>query len=127
MPSISLNQPWLRPLSGPEEEQELQAAAKADGHQVVLPRFIVTRTEGEGARIIGAVGAWPVWQCWMHTREAKARDSLRALKQLEERVRQAGVPLLCLPCTKESPFWNSMERMGYRHGWDTGLFFKSLA
>jgi len=122
---------WLRPLSGPEEAEQLQAEAKADAHEIIFPRFVLTRTKvladgQEEARIIGGVGAWPVWQAWLHTKHCKPRDTIRALAQLEARVRNSGVPVCCLPCTKESPLRGVMDRLGYAYGWETGLFFKQL-
>ena len=82
----------------------------ADDHSVVMPTHIF-RKDGD---IIGSasVGAAPLVWWWMDSKRAKALDSVRAIKKLENEYASNGIHRAFIMCDKGSnffPTWNVLE------------------
>ncbi len=114
----------LKRLVAPEQLAALQAVARADAHQVLMPTHVVCR----GDEIIGygSLGALPTLHVWMDSRKAHASDSLRMLETAETLLENTGAKFVLMPCAVESPFTPHMERLGYTKLGPTVLWIKQL-
>ena len=79
---------------------ELSNCMLADNHNVVMPTHIF-RKDGD---IIGSasVGAAPLVWWWMDSKRAKALDSVRAIKKLEDEYAANGIHRAFIMCDKGS-------------------------
>ena len=96
----------------------------ADDHSVVMPTHII-RKDGD---IIGAasVGAAPlVWWC-MDSKKAKALDSVRAIKKLENEYASNGIHRAFIMCDKGSNFFPNMERLGNKKMWEGVMYYRDF-
>lgn len=115
---------WGRPLKDADERARLDLIAKDDGHIVIAPSHVVTK-EGE---IVGyaSLGTLPMLHVWLHSKRVQARDSA-AMFQLGENILHArGAVAVCLPCCEESPYYEHMDKFGYRRLGRTVLHVKNL-
>lgn len=120
--------PVMRTLLNEDELEQLVQAAARDNHLVLSPTFVIEKA-GE---IVGYIGlnSSPTFQGWFDTQRISARDSRLIFNQLENLCRMKhGTPgwdhlLLLLPTT--SPFRDAMQRFGYQHLADAGLWLKQL-
>lgn len=106
----------LTEILSDEQRAELQRAARADGHTAMTASHLILRDD----RIIGygSIGNVAVINAWMDSKTAKAADSVRMLREAEERCRAMGFEYACLPVSEHSPFLPLVERLGYSNmGW----------
>lgn len=99
-------------------------AAAKDGHCPICP----TQEAVKDGEIVGAVslGSVPLVHVWMDSKRVKARDSVRLLRELEERAARMGFRVICCPCTDSSPYRPVMERLGFLDGGGMRLFYKQI-
>lgn len=120
--------PVVRPIVCQAQLDALTRAAKEDGHSPMFPTHEVCSYGLQDSPPIGYISlmATPMLNFWMHTKNAKARDSLFAFQMAENLARACGKSELIIPCTKESPFFKYMESLGAQKLWETTLFVKRL-
>lgn len=120
--------PVMRPVRDEADLKRLVTAAAQDNHLVLAPTWVIEKG-GELAGYIG-LNSVPTFQGWFHTAHVGPRDSALIFNQLENLCRmKLGTHgwdqlLLLLPTT--SPFRPVMERFGYRHLADAGMWLKGL-
>lgn len=116
--------PWVRRVRDEQDQQRLKAVAATDGHQVVAASHVVER-EGE---IVGyaSLGRIHLLNVWVHSRAVRARESLALLNLAENLAAEMGQELICVPCAKSSPFYEYMERFGYRNLGQAGFNLKQV-
>lgn len=103
----------LRPIR-PEDLEPLVAAAAADAHEVWFPTHVVTDPEGT---IVGyaSVNLRPaIVFVWMDSRRNSARDSVTALRSMEDYLRMSGVTDYLMPCAPSSPYLAHMGKLGFK-------------
>jgi len=109
-----------------EDVKELNAAAKADNHSVVLPSHVL-RKDG---KIVGyfsvAPPGMPCVLAWLSTKDMPARESFHLINGIECQVAHAGCQAIMWPIPKDSPFYPLMEQMGYKNCGQYELFIKPL-
>ncbi len=96
--------------------------AKADNHSLVFPTHAIMRDN----IAIGTLSAIPTFLVWMHTKEAKARDSLELKHFLENFVSANGGRVMCVPCMQDSPYHKVLEHQDYVNLGKYSLFVKGL-
>jgi hypothetical protein len=108
----------------PEELPELESCMLADDHNVVMPTHVFKK-KGD---IIGSasVGAAPLVWWWMDSKKAKALDSVRCIKKLEEEYRSHGVNRAFVVCDKGSNFFPHLERLGNKFMWEANIYYKDF-
>lgn len=117
------NLPYLQPFSGTGQEfKELLQKAKEDGHSVFYPTEVVWKN-GERVGWFSFNAAPLVW-AWMSTKKMKIRDSLQMVNTMEVIARRQGFPGICFPCSKESPFYEYLKKIGYTSAGQFDFFFK---
>ena len=116
----------IRP-AGRLTEEELAyvvETARVDGHGSLGVTHIIERDKD----LIGHLSMCgiPLVLVWLHTKKAKIRDSLRILDFCENTIRNSGATGMLVPCSKSSPFFTSMEGLGFSKGDEMTMFWKSL-
>lgn len=116
--------PSIRPIRTAEELNLVMKIAREDGHVLFDPSHLVIK---EG-KIIGAVSMvkTPYVSVWMHTKEARATDSVVGLNSVEAVMENAGVNHYIMPCTEDSPFHPVMDKLGFQYIGMFGLYIKNL-
>ena len=107
-----------------DEYEAVKVAAQADGHNEFFPTHQMTNGEG---KIVGylSLGAAPLVMFWMDSKLPKF-TSLTTINELENLAACSGLRTVVVPCTKESPFYPAMEKLGYHAIGDYTLFMKDL-
>jgi hypothetical protein len=100
----------------------VQAAAQADGHVLIAPSHAILKD----GKILGSLSMIPTAMIWMHTKDAKARDTLELQSFIENHFSANGGTAMCLPCTKESPYFSVLSKLGYVDIGQFNLFVKGL-
>jgi len=108
----------------PEQLPELEKQMLADNHNVVMPTHVF-RKEGE---IIGSasLGAAPLVWWWMDSQKAKALDSVRSIKKLEDVCRSNGIRRTFVVCDTGSNFFPYIERLGNKFMWKTNIYYRDF-
>jgi len=124
MPTTSTSRATVRPLTGPDDLRQLEAAAAADEHVVVWPTLAI---EKNGA-LVGylSVGEVALVNMWAHTKRVTARDTFTHLRVIEAKLANAGFPAVCFPVAPNSPFKPLMPHLGYQHFGEYGFWMKTL-
>lgn len=119
------NLPILQPFSRTKEEFEtLETLSKEDNHGVFFPTDVIWKA---GERVGWfSVAAMPVAWAWMSTRKMKIRDSLQVINTVEGVQRRLGAPGIFLPCSKESPFFPYLQKIGYVDSGNYQFFWKQF-
>lgn len=131
LPVQASGQAWLR-KARPEEADELQTLAQADGHEAVRPTHVFVRLSGDGSEeVIGCVSfaSVPLVLPWFHTERCKARDSkflIAVMENVMAEVMRPGQQFVCVPVAKGSPFEPVMDGLGYVSAGEFTLQFKRL-
>lgn len=108
----------------PHRRSELDQVAADDDHFVLYP----THTIDDGDLIVGyaSVCATPIVNVWLHSKKVKALNSFRLLSTLEGALRMQGLKEYIMPCSRISPFFPNMERLGYSVLGENVWFHKDL-
>ncbi len=106
----------------PGELPELRERAAQDDHVALWPTHVVEK-DGE---IVGylSIGAIPIVNVWMDSRQLGPRDSLSVLGQLDAVMDYAGQPTYFMPCDAASPFHPVMEKLGFGSLMETEIFVR---
>lgn len=97
-----------------------------DGHAPLFPTHeVCSPSDGSTVGYLSLLNT-PVLNFWMHTKNAKARDSWFAL-QVAENIAAQHTKALVLPCTTTSPYYTYLPRLGYKSLGQFELFVKDLA
>lgn len=107
-----------------EEMADLQAASESDNHGLVYPTHIIRKNE----EILGSVsmGAGPLVFWWMDSKKAKALDSVRAIKRIEDEYRSYGFKRAFVLCDEESNYFPHMEKMGNHFLLKSNIYVREL-
>lgn len=113
----------VRPLRA-EEFETLSQRAKEDGHAAIAPTHVMLK----GNDIVGymSVNGLPCVLWWMDSKATGVVDSSRAIREMENALRFNGATGYLMPCMKDSPYYEHMERAGYQKVCETVVFFKPL-
>jgi hypothetical protein len=108
----------------PEQLPALEKQMLADNHNVVMPTHVFKK----GGDIIGSVsvGAAPLVWWWMDSKKAKALDSVRSIKKLEDVYRSNGIHRAFIVCDKGSNFFPYIERLGNKFMWETNIYYRDF-
>lgn len=87
------------------------AAAASDKHAVVGCSHVVMRA----GHVIGylSFATVPVLNVWMHSQEAKPRDTMAVANFIENLASQMGHSAILLPCNADSPYFKALPSLGY--------------
>lgn len=113
----------IRPIR-PEDITALQQHAAEDAHLVVAPTHVCIKDN----ELVGyfSVARVPLILTWLSTRKVKAIDSIKALRKIEDHCTMSNIPVVCIPCATDSPFYPEMEKLGYIEAPMMRFFFKKL-
>lgn len=105
----------------PEDMEMLIALAKADGHAVIAPTWLLFK----GEQVVGYLGTVPSILVWLDTQRVGVRDSIMAMNFFENQMAANGAQIIGVPCVANSPLRPFLPKAGYS---DTGatLFLKNL-
>lgn len=108
----------------PDRRAELNERAAADNHIVLYPTHMVL----DGPEIVGygSVFATPIVGAWMDSKKVNALGSMKMLGALESALRFNGLKEYIMPCSRQSPYFLHMERMGYSPIGENVWFYKNL-
>lgn len=99
----------IRPFR-PEDGPALIAAAKADGHAVYFPSFVLEK-DGE---IVGYYSvAVPMVLSWQDSKKMNALDSIKELGHIEGAL--SSFPFIAIPCDPDSPYMHFLPKQGYEN------------
>ena len=123
---ISELQTIIKPVTKLTEDEIAYAVetAKADGHGTLGITHVVERDKQPIGHI--SICGVPLVLVWLHTKQSKIRDTLRVLDFFENRIRDGGGTSVLVPCSRSSPYYNTMEGLGYIKGDDLTFFTKGL-
>ena len=115
--------PSLKLVSN-ENIEALAKKLQEDNHPLLFPSHVV---EKDG-NIVGAlsIGSTPVSFFWMHSKESSPLDSLIAIQVAENIARVQGQRVGLVACSETSPFYQQMEKLGYKLLMKTVIFQKAL-
>lgn len=107
-----------------ERMAELRAAALGDAHLVLFPTHAVM----DAGEMVGyaSVCATPTVNVWLHSKKVNALNSVKLLGHLEAALRMQGLREYIMPCSKESPFFPNMVRLGFVPLGENVSFHKDL-
>lgn len=112
--------PQLRRVTA-QDLEALRAVAAADDHQVVAPTHVAVRRQPDGTETIvgyASIGAIMLVNCWVDSRQVRARESASLLNVVENIAAEKGAQAIALPVAEQSPFYPHIERLGYTPlGW----------
>lgn len=102
----------------------LGAFANADNHCVLYPTHLVT----DAGSTIGyaSVLATPIVNVWLDSKRVSALVSARLLGMLDQALRFSGQRGYVMPCSKDSPFFPHMGRLGFSVMGENVWHFKDL-
>ncbi len=129
----------LRKVASEADATAISRAARAAGHQTIMPTHIVTKElppvdllgEGVGIRreCVGyaSLNAMPILTGWLDAEKVSDRDADAIVDQLSEEARLAGLQWLAMPVTEDCRFRHRMAQLGYRQvGRPLTLYLKVL-
>ena len=95
-------------------------AAENDNHNFPFP----THTVIKDGQISGAlsVAAVPLVLLWSNTETMKTRDSLIVDIALKTIISDRGIKFFYAACDVDSPYFQLLDKVGYRDPWATSLF-----
>lgn len=102
----------------------LQKLAAEDGHGVLWPTHEVLSL-GEPVGYVSALRI-PVCAIWLHSQKVKALESVRVQQALESALRFQGRTNYAMLCTRTSPFFPHLSRLGFRDLGEFSLAEKQL-
>lgn len=114
----------FQPITTAEEMADLVTAAASDNHGVLFPTHLV-KSDGDTVGYV-SICAMPIVHVWLDSRRVHALQSIRLLRKADAMLRDAGIQSYVIPCSKESPFYAHMERMGFSILGETVLFQRTL-
>ena len=108
----------------PSELQALVAAAAEDKHTVLFPTHVIRR----GEEIVGylSICATPIVNVWAHSKKVNALQSVRLMHKLDDELKKNGVGTYIMPCSKDSPYYPHMQKLGYSVLGENVWHFKQL-
>jgi hypothetical protein len=115
-----VNLPKLLPYK-PEDLAILEGLAKADGHNVIAPTWLVEKEK----RIVGYIGSAPSVFVWMDSQLCSVRDSICVLDKIENIMLLQGHQVINVPCTDDSPYRKYLEKVGF-FNLKAGTFLKNI-
>lgn len=100
----------IRPVNAENIDYVANAAA-SDGHRIVHPSDVVVKD----GKVLGYVGiaTVPCLTMWMHTKDAKVRDSMTVLSFVEGMLARNNIKEYFLPCESASPYHHLLEKAGF--------------
>lgn len=112
--------PKIRRIKSPEERAAVIAAARADNDALDFPSHVLLR-DGE---IVGGIsaGVVPLVMVWNRTDRIGARESAVLPTFYDALMEERNFGKFLIACNARSPYRPHMDRLGYRHVWDTALF-----
>lgn len=112
----------IRPIKDDGQLQFVMTEAREDEQQMCAPTHAITAM-GE---LRGAMNIVPMVLLWLHTQRNGARSCKDSLAIVENMLANNGNAFMCIPCKKDSPFYEYMERLGYVKAENYTLFMKGL-
>lgn len=108
----------------PEEVALLTELAAKDDHIVLGATHVILK----GDEITGylSIGGITTVNVWLDSEKMKAPDTINALGQLDAILENAGVENYFMPCSEDSPFFQVMDKIGFRKIFKTVMHLKSL-
>lgn len=106
------------------EFNDLRTAAALDNHAVWYPTHIIKKNGAINGYI--SICNTPIVNVWLDSKTLVARDSVQLLNTLENVMRMSGRQDYVMPCSKDSPFFNNMSRLGYSVMGENVWFHKDL-
>ena len=102
----------IRPYK-PEDETELLANAKEDGHAVWFPNWVLVKQVEGKERIVGylSIHQVPLVLSWQDTKHMGPSDSLEEIGFIKGAL--CGFKNFCIPCDPESPYMRFLPKAGF--------------
>jgi hypothetical protein len=114
----------LQPITQVEQYREIHQGLLEDGGVLLCPTHMI-RNNGN---LVGAVsiGGMPTVHFWFEKRRGSALQSVRAIKQTEEIIKEAGYGLYQTMIPDTSPFIDVYDRLGFMKAHSSHLFVKEI-
>ena len=114
--------PTIEKIKTIEELELIVAEGKKDNHNLFNPTHVVKK----GNNI---VGAWslcgiPFVTAWNKTDSINKRESLQIQSIVNSLMSEKGQDQYLIACDKDSKYTKFMEKVGYKHYWETVLYIK---
>lgn len=113
----------IRKIVTQEKCNEVIKAQQADDHFMPTPTHVVEDSEGG---ILGSLSFIPTVIVWMDTKKNNAPSCKRMEEQVLSSFAMAGHEWIMIPCKKDSPLHDWLERIGYSKVEGFNLFLKKI-
>ena len=114
----------IRKIKTEQDYKFVSKAVAENGHQLPYATHALYK-DGE------VVGAWslasmPLVLVWHHTEKMKKIDSIYNNETIAALMDEKGYERFFIACDKDSPYYEHMEKFGYKQVWETVMFTKNL-
>tara|TARA_R100000654_G_scaffold53277_1_gene79387 strand:+ start:922 stop:1275 length:354 start_codon:yes stop_codon:yes gene_type:complete len=112
----------LERINSIEELELVVEEGKKDNHNLFNPTHVVKKGDN-------IVGAWslcgiPFLTAWIKTDAINKRENLQIQSIVDSLMSEKGQNQYLIACDKDSKYAKFMERVGYKHYWETVLYIK---
>jgi len=113
----------IRKIKTEEEFNMAVEAAKADNDNMHFPTHILWRDD----EIIGAwsLASIPLVLVWSDSKKLKKEDSIMYSEMIDSMMDDRGEKHHFVCCNSNSPYYEHMEKFGYKTVWNTNVFYKN--
>ena len=116
--------PKVIKINDPESRKAVAKLAIEDNDNMQMSTHAIVK----GDEI---VGGWnlceaPVFMMWHHSQKVGAKDTLLLQQIQESMLSEKGINQYFVACNSHSPYYNHVERLGYKPVWPTNIFYKEL-
>lgn len=106
-----------------EDLSRIEAAARADGCEVLYPTHYVEKNK----EVVGyiSLGVIPMVAAWLDSKKVKARDSIQLASFVDDAMTLRGVQIYSMPIHSDSPAIPYFSQIGCIDAGQHTLFLKS--
>jgi len=116
--------PTVKKIKTQELRDKVAGLAESDNDNMQFPTHAVYKND----EIVGgwSVAGFPLLLCWHHSNKVSARDSMIINSTMDAVMDSAGHPIWWMACNSESPYYNHVEKLGFKHVWPTNIIIKGV-
>ena len=116
--------PTIKKIKTNELRQQVVQAALLDGDNMQFPTHAVYKN-GE---VVGGwnVGGFPLLLCWHDKHKVSAKDSVMINATMDSVMNSAGHEVWWMACNSGSPYYDHVEKLGFKHVWPTNIIIKGI-
>lgn len=114
----------LRPFKSKEEHEALIALADGENHLVIHPSQVIAKDD----KPIGYLSIFsaPIVLAYFSEKECDPRSTVQAIEAAEAHMRALGHKHYFVLCDNYSPFFQVMEKLGFKQVFQTNFMEKAL-